>query len=164
MDGYLTNLHPTLPFWSWRQNDCLAGHQYNIPYHATLFKKRRGPNRRIISVKMASKKDMRRLDLAIPYIEPPKDKNEADMSGAMSSTMPMAAMFTRNRMIGWVSFVFSLQSWLGETPEQKRSAATPAYMSVLMSLMALVVTYFPLFMPPPSARSSAAAPSPSPSP
>lgn len=26
-------------------------------------KKRRGPNRRIISVKMASKKDMRRLDL-----------------------------------------------------------------------------------------------------
>ncbi|EBA27483.1 uncharacterized protein AFUA_3G06255 [Aspergillus fumigatus Af293] len=40
---------------------------------------------------MASKKDMRRLDLAIPYIEPPKDKNEADMSGAMSSTMPMAA-------------------------------------------------------------------------
>lgn len=63
VDGYLTNLHPTLPFWSWRQNDCLAGHQYNIPYHATLFKKRRGPNRRIISVKMASKKDMRRLDL-----------------------------------------------------------------------------------------------------
>ncbi|KAF7164431.1 hypothetical protein CNMCM6106_000983 [Aspergillus hiratsukae] len=88
---------------------------------------------------MASKKDMRRIDLAIPYIEPPKDKNEADMSGAMSSTMPMAAMFTRNRMIGWVSFVFSLQSWLGETPEQKKSAATPAYMSVLMSLMALVV-------------------------
>ncbi|KAF7125223.1 hypothetical protein CNMCM5793_001332 [Aspergillus hiratsukae] len=82
---------------------------------------------------MASKKDMRRIDLAIPYIEPPKDKNEADMSGAMSSTMPMAAMFTRNRMIGWVSFVFSLQSWLGETPEQKKSAATPAYMSVLMS-------------------------------
>ncbi|GFF27091.1 hypothetical protein IFM61606_01782 [Aspergillus udagawae] len=113
---------------------------------------------------MASKKDMRRLDLAIPYIEPPKDKNEADMSGVMSSTMPMAAMFTRNRMIGWVSFVFSLQSWLGETPEQKKSAATPAYMSVLMSLMALVVTYFPIFMPPPSARNTAVAPSPSPSP
>ncbi|PYH80776.1 SUI1-domain-containing protein [Aspergillus uvarum CBS 121591] len=88
---------------------------------------------------MSTKKDMRRLDLAIPYIDPPKDKNEADMSSAMSSTMPMAAMFTRNRMIGWVSFVFSLQSWLGETPDQKRNASTPAYMSVLMSLMALVV-------------------------
>ncbi|KAL2866017.1 translation initiation factor SU [Aspergillus lucknowensis] len=84
-------------------------------------------------VKMTSKKDMRRLDLAIPYVDPPKDKSDADMTGAMSSTMPMAAMFMRNRMIGWVAFVFSLQSWLGETAEQKRTATTPAYMSVLMS-------------------------------
>ncbi|KAK6831788.1 hypothetical protein RU639_003028 [Aspergillus parasiticus] len=99
---------------------------------------------------MASKKDMRRLDLAIPYVDPPANKDDADMSGAMTSTMPMAAMFTRNRMIGWVSFVFSLQNWLGETPEQKRTASTPAYMSVFMSLMALVVTYFPIFMPPPA--------------
>ncbi|KAL3483293.1 translation initiation factor SUI1 [Aspergillus germanicus] len=82
---------------------------------------------------MTSKKDMRRVDLAIPYVDPPKDKNDADMTGAMSSTMPMAAMFTRNRMIGWVAFVFSLQSWLGETAEQKKTATTPAYMSVLMS-------------------------------
>ncbi|KAJ1706392.1 hypothetical protein COH20_005741 [Aspergillus flavus] len=91
---------------------------------------------------MASKKDMRRLDLAIPYVDPPANKDDADMSGAMTSTMPMAAMFTRNRMIGWVSFVFSLQNWLGETPEQKRTASTPAYMSVFMSLMALVVLFY----------------------
>lgn len=32
-----------------------------------------------------------------------------------------------------VSFVFALQSWLAETPSQKESAATPAYMSVFMS-------------------------------
>ncbi|OGM45949.1 hypothetical protein ABOM_005260 [Aspergillus bombycis] len=91
---------------------------------------------------MASKKDMRRLDLAIPYVDPPANKDDADMSGAMTSTMPMAAMFTRNRMIGWVSFVFSLQNWLGETPDQKSTASTPAYMSVFMSLMALVVGPF----------------------
>ncbi|KAB8221258.1 SUI1-domain-containing protein [Aspergillus novoparasiticus] len=98
---------------------------------------------------MASKKDMRRLDLAIPYVDPPANKDDADMSGAMTSTMPMAAMFTRNRMIGWVSFVFSLQNWLGETPEQKRTASTPAYMSVFMSLMALVVVRlkFPPYPP-----------------
>ncbi|RMZ42375.1 hypothetical protein CA14_002552 [Aspergillus flavus] len=96
----------------------------------------------ISCVKMASKKDMRRLDLAIPYVDPPANKDDADMSGAMTSTMPMAAMFTRNRMIGWVSFVFSLQNWLGETPEQKRTASTPAYMSVFMSLMALVVLFY----------------------
>ncbi|KAL4969993.1 SUI1 family translation initiation factor [Aspergillus stella-maris] len=72
---------------------------------------------------MASKKDMRRANLAIPYVDPPKDKNDADMTGAMSSTMPMAA------------------SWLGETEEQKKNASTPAYMSVGMSVMALAVVY-----------------------
>ncbi|KAL4805473.1 hypothetical protein BDV18DRAFT_19565 [Aspergillus unguis] len=114
---------------------------------------------------MSSKKDMRRADLAIPYVEPPKDKNDADMTGAMSSTMPMAAMFTRNRMIGWVAMVFSLQSWLGETAAQKENATTPAYMSVLMSLMALGVTYLPIFLPPTAQQGSAAAPpAPTPSP
>ncbi|KAJ9236474.1 hypothetical protein DTO169E5_5746 [Paecilomyces variotii] len=112
---------------------------------------------------MASKKDMRRPDLVIPYVDPPKDKNEADMSGAMSSTMPMAAMFTRNRMIGWVSLVFSLQTWLAESPEQRKTASTPTYMSVFMSLMALVVTYFPLFLPPAAPRNAAATPIPVPS-
>ena len=29
--------------------------------------------------------------------------------------------------------MFSLQGWLAESPEQKKTAATPAYMSVLMS-------------------------------
>ncbi|BDD63325.1 hypothetical protein MAP00_008229 [Monascus purpureus] len=112
---------------------------------------------------MASKKDMRRVDLVVPYVDPPKDKDNADMSGAMTSTLPMAAMFTRNRMIGWVSFVFALQNWLAESPDQKETASTPGYMSVFMSLMALVVTYFPLFIPPPSQRAGApAAPSTSP--
>ncbi|CDM32298.1 hypothetical protein DTO013E5_3510 [Penicillium roqueforti] len=111
---------------------------------------------------MSSKKDMRRADLVIPYVDPPKSSSDADISSTMSSTMPMAAMFTRNRMIGWVSFVFSLQSWLGESAEQKKTASTPAYMSVLMSLMALVVTYFPLFLPPqaPGGTTGASAPTP----
>ncbi|CAG7925217.1 unnamed protein product [Penicillium olsonii] len=108
---------------------------------------------------MASKKDMRRADLAIPYVDPPKSSSDADISSTMSSTMPMAAMFTRNR----VSFVFSLQSWLGESPDQKKNASTPAYMSVLMSLMALCVTYFPLFLPP-QAPGGVAAGTPTPSP
>ncbi|KAL3472655.1 hypothetical protein BJX99DRAFT_235105 [Aspergillus californicus] len=74
-------------------------------------------------------------------------------------------MFTRNRMIGWVAFVFSLQSWLGETKEQKKTATTPAYMSVLMSLMALAVTYLPIFLPPTATPGgSVATPSPIPTP
>ncbi|KAL4759800.1 SUI1 family translation initiation factor [Aspergillus foveolatus] len=91
---------------------------------------------------MTSKKDMRRLDLAIPYVDPPKDKNDADMTGAMSSTMPMAAVVVFRRLTSTrVAMVFSLQSWLGETEEQRKNATTPAYMSVGMSLMALAVVY-----------------------
>jgi hypothetical protein len=82
---------------------------------------------------MASKKDMRRPDLVIPYVDPPQKKEETDMSGTMTTTLPMAAMFTRNRMIGWLGLVFALQNWLAESPEQKRTASTPAYMSVFMS-------------------------------
>ncbi|KAH8703878.1 hypothetical protein BGW36DRAFT_423423 [Talaromyces proteolyticus] len=115
---------------------------------------------------MTSKKDMRRADLVIPYVDPPKEKSETDMGGAMSTTLPMAAMFTRNRLIGWVSVVISVQNWLAESPEQAKNAATPSYMNVFMSLMAMGVTYMPLFFPPPPGRGSttAAAPSPSPSP
>ncbi|KAN0072082.1 hypothetical protein V8E54_009811 [Elaphomyces granulatus] len=124
---------------------------------------------------MATKKNMRRADLVIPYVDPPKPKNESDMTGigtclhvpdcldliwqpmnnsdenstvkderAMSTTMPMAAMFTRSRMIGWVSFVYALQTWLAETPEQRRTGSTPAYMTVFMSFMALIVVRFPV--------------------
>ncbi|KAF2176169.1 translation initiation factor SU [Zopfia rhizophila CBS 207.26] len=82
---------------------------------------------------MASKKDMRRADLIVPYAEPATEKSGGDMASTMASTLPMAAIFTRNKMVGWTAVVFALQSWLAETPEQKRTSATPAYFSVGMA-------------------------------
>ncbi|CAG8244464.1 unnamed protein product [Penicillium salamii] len=49
-----------------------------------------------------------------------------------------------------VSFVFSLQSWLGESPDQKKNASTPAYMSVLMSCSDGIVCYLFPPLPPPA--------------
>ncbi|KAF2625957.1 translation initiation factor SU [Macroventuria anomochaeta] len=89
---------------------------------------------------LQGKKDMRRADLIVPYAEPAKDKSDGDMSSTMASTLPMAAIFTRNKMIGWVSVVFSVQSWLAETPEQKKTSTTPAYFSVGMAVMSLLVS------------------------
>ncbi|KAF2834262.1 hypothetical protein M501DRAFT_1001359 [Patellaria atrata CBS 101060] len=97
---------------------------------------------------MASKKDMRRDDLIVPYLEPEKDKSEGDMMGTMSSTLPMAAIFTRNKMVGWTAVLFALQTWLAETPETRRTSNTPGYFSVGMAVMSLFVTYLPLFLPP----------------
>jgi len=99
---------------------------------------------------MASKKDMRRDDLIIPYLEPVAKDTSADMSSTMSSTLPMAAMFTRNKYIGWASVVVAVQSWLSESPETRKSSSQPAYFSVGMSLLALTVTYLPMFLPPPA--------------
>ncbi|KAI3340916.1 hypothetical protein F4824DRAFT_496516 [Ustulina deusta] len=99
---------------------------------------------------MASKKDMRRPDLVVPYQESPaaKSGDSPEFSSTLSSTMPMAAIFTRNKYIGWAAVVFSIQSWLGESEATTQSTSTPGYFSVGMSIMALLVTYLPIFLPP----------------
>ncbi|KAF2723602.1 hypothetical protein K431DRAFT_301509 [Polychaeton citri CBS 116435] len=97
---------------------------------------------------MANRKDMRRDDLIVPYVEPEKEKNEGDMQATMASTLPMAAIFTRNKMIGWAAVIISVQTWLSEGPAQKATQSTPGYFSVGMALLSLSVTYVPLFMPP----------------
>ncbi|KZZ93251.1 putative protein family UPF0139 [Moelleriella libera RCEF 2490] len=97
---------------------------------------------------MAPNKDMRRADLIVPYQEPAASASKAEFSSTISSTLPMAAMFTRNRYIGWAAVVFAVQSWLGESEDAKKTSSAPGVMSVLMSVMALGVTYMPLFFPP----------------
>ncbi|KAK5717338.1 hypothetical protein LTR15_009232 [Elasticomyces elasticus] len=75
----------------------------------------------------------------------------------MASTLPMAAIFTRNkyafancalwsnadadfcRMIGWTSVIFAVQGWLSETAASKSSQATPAIFSVGMAFLSLGV-------------------------
>ncbi|TPX10675.1 uncharacterized protein E0L32_008409 [Thyridium curvatum] len=97
---------------------------------------------------MSSKKDMRRPDLVIPYQEPSGKGESSDISSTLSSTLPMAAMFMRNRYVGWAAVVYSVQSWLGESEESRKNQATPGYFSVGMAVMSLLVTYMPLFLPP----------------
>ncbi|KAJ8125764.1 hypothetical protein O1611_g7873 [Lasiodiplodia mahajangana] len=93
---------------------------------------------------------VRSLQIVVPYQEPPvgKSGDTPEFSSTLSSTMPMAAIFTRNRYIGWAAVVFSMQSWLGESEATTQSTSTPGYFSVGMSIMALLVTYLPIFMPP----------------
>lgn len=45
----------------------------------------------------------------------------------------MAAMFTRNKYLGWTAFVFAIQNWLSESEEQRATASQPAYMTVGMA-------------------------------
>ncbi|KAI2637711.1 hypothetical protein GGS26DRAFT_588082 [Hypomontagnella submonticulosa] len=113
---------------------------------------------------MASKKDMRRPDLVVPYQEPAPKGDSAELSSTLSSTLPMAAIFTRNRYVGWASVVLSIQSWLGESEDaSKSSSGTPGYFTIGMSLMALAVTYLPMFLPqPPNQRGATGTEAPAP--
>ncbi|KAM5381932.1 hypothetical protein ACJZ2D_002720 [Fusarium nematophilum] len=128
---------------------------------------------------MAPSKDARRPDLIVPYQEPKASGDATDFSSTMSTTLPMAAMFTRNKLVGWAAVVFSIQSWLGESEETKKNATTPGYFSVGMStstamvnmmliegnaVMALAVTYLPMFLPPPGGRQASGTEAPAPVP
>ncbi|KAK0655861.1 hypothetical protein B0T16DRAFT_451489 [Cercophora newfieldiana] len=115
----------------------------------------------------SNKKDMRRAELIIPYQEPPAKSDSPEFGSTLSSTLPMAAVFMRNRYVGWAAVVFSIQSWLGESEETKKSSSTPGYFTVGMSVMSLLVTYLPIFLPPPAslnAGSATDAPQPAPIP
>ncbi|KAG6006612.1 hypothetical protein E4U21_006834 [Claviceps maximensis] len=82
---------------------------------------------------MAPNKDMRRADLIVPYQEPDSSSDKPEFSSTISSTLPMAAMFTRNKYIGWAAVVFTVQNWLGESQDANKSSSTPGIFSVLMS-------------------------------
>lgn len=80
--------------------------------------------------------------------------------------------------------MFSIQTWLGESEDSQKSGGTPGYFSVGMSgtvfpfadrwrwdvqqlltmweivVMALAVTYLPLFIPPPGAKTTPPPPVP----
>ncbi|KAG9247405.1 translation initiation factor SUI1 [Calycina marina] len=81
----------------------------------------------------SQRKDMRRSDLIVPYQAPVAKESSGDIAGTMGSTLPMAAMFMRNKYVGWVSLVFAMQNWLGESSETKKTSSQPAIFSVGMS-------------------------------
>ena len=89
----------------------------------------------------------RRKDLIIPYQRPLEKESAQDIGGTIGSTLPMAAMFTRNKFVGWASVIFAVQSWLGESSETRKKSSQPAIFSILMSVMSLFVTYLPMFIP-----------------
>ncbi|KAF4452402.1 hypothetical protein F53441_4748 [Fusarium austroafricanum] len=123
---------------------------------------------------MSPTKDPRRTDLIVPYQEPKSSGESTDFSSTMSTTLPMAAMFTRNKMVGCriadeygmnrASVVFSIQSWLGESEDSKKNSTTPGYFSVGMSVMALAVTYLPMFLPPVGGKQASGTEAPAPVP
>ncbi|KAM7222858.1 hypothetical protein V8F06_001756 [Rhypophila decipiens] len=103
---------------------------------------------------MASKKDMRRPDLIIPYQEPAAKGETGDLQSTIASTLPMAAIFMRNRYVG-CRLTFILQgrvcvqhSELVGRERGLKEEQQHARVLLRWHVMSLIVTYLPIFLPP----------------
>ncbi|KAF3941288.1 hypothetical protein ABW19_dt0201087 [Dactylella cylindrospora] len=116
---------------------------------------------------MSSKsKDMRRPDLIVPYQAPPPPNPETSttISSTMSSTLPMAAMFLRNKPMAWASMSFAIQTWLSETPAMRAAGQQPAFFSIIFSAISILLSYMPTPPRPGAVPTQAGAPAAQPAP
>ncbi|KAK7205248.1 hypothetical protein BZA70DRAFT_279415 [Myxozyma melibiosi] len=92
----------------------------------------------------ASKK---RANLCVPYVALEAPAPSDEISGLLASTLPMVAMFLRNKLIAWSAVLVSVQSWLNETEASRSEASQPGWIKLVMSLAGLVVCYMDLLFP-----------------
>ncbi|ABN66683.1 predicted protein, partial [Scheffersomyces stipitis CBS 6054] len=83
---------------------------------------------------------------------PAKARNEA--SGMLAQSLPMAAMFMRNKMLAWSAVFLAVQSYLNEPLNKPAEAADsnstpsqPPLLRVLFAFIGLVTCYLDLIFP-----------------
>ena len=94
-----------------------------------------------------------RTDLIIPFKHiPARARNDA--TGFMAQTLPMAAMFMRNKMLSWTALFLLIQSYLNEpihkleVEEQLSSSALqPPLLRIVFALIAVFTCYIELVFP-----------------
>ncbi|CDO57224.1 similar to Saccharomyces cerevisiae YPR063C ER-localized protein of unknown function [Geotrichum candidum] len=91
-----------------------------------------------------AKVDKRREDLIVSYGGSKPRKNE--MQSMMTSSMPLAAMFLRNKVLSWAAFFTTLQAWLNE-PSTIKTDAQPAWLSVVLAVVGILSCYVDLVFP-----------------
>lgn len=79
---------------------------------------------------------------------PAKAKNEA--LAMISQSLPMAAMFMRNKTLSWTAFFLAVQTYLNEphhkTAKEKENAQPPL-LKVTFALISLLACYIELIFP-----------------
>lgn len=91
-----------------------------------------------------------RPDLVVPYHHVPAKPRSEAASGMVSQTLPMAAMFMRNKVLSWSAVFLALQSYLSEPvnkPETADSAAQPPLLRVVFAAISLATCYLEFFFP-----------------
>ncbi|CAH6723426.1 uncharacterized protein CLIB1444_15S01024 [[Candida] jaroonii] len=78
-------------------------------------------------------------------------KPRGDASSMISQSLPMAAMFMRNKMLSWAAFFLAVQAFLNE-PNHKPSgpddaAQQPPFLRVVFAFISLGTCYMDLIFP-----------------
>lgn len=94
--------------------------------------------------------DKRRPDLVKPYHHVP-DKTANEQSTAMfTSTLPLAAMFLRNKLIAWAALFTAVQGFLNEPTIQSSSPESqgqPAWITLTTALIGMITCYMDFAVP-----------------
>ncbi|KAG5419727.1 hypothetical protein I9W82_001607 [Candida metapsilosis] len=90
-----------------------------------------------------------REDLVIPYVHVPA-KARKDAGNVLSQSLPMAAMFMRNKMLSWASVFLSIQSYLNEPinkpADEDQGQQTPA-LRIAFAVISLITCYMDIVFP-----------------
>ncbi|CCE82598.1 Piso0_002330 [Millerozyma farinosa CBS 7064] len=90
--------------------------------------------------------------LVIPYRHIPA-KPRFETSGVVAQSLPMAALFMKNRLLAWSALFLSIQSYLSEpvnkpvSKDAKDQSSQPASLRVVFALIALLTCYMDVAFP-----------------
>lgn len=67
----------------------------------------------------------------------------------VSQTLPITAMFLKNKLIGWASLFVAVQSVLNEpsNSSKEEGADQPAFLKIVLAMVSVLVNYLDLFFP-----------------
>ncbi|KAK6458265.1 uncharacterized protein RJT20DRAFT_30110 [Scheffersomyces xylosifermentans] len=91
-------------------------------------------------------------EAVVPYRHSPS-KPRGEASSMIAQSLPMAAMFMRNKMLSWSALFLAIQSYLNEPinkPVEKDDSGTPAQpplLRVVFAFIALVTCYIDIIFP-----------------
>ncbi|CAK9440175.1 uncharacterized protein LODBEIA_P42750 [Lodderomyces beijingensis] len=92
-----------------------------------------------------------REDLVVPY-KHVASKPRRDASNIIAQSLPMAAMFMKNKVLAWAALFLAVQSYLQEPinkpqTDDKGQAEQPALLRILFAVAAVGTCYMDLFFP-----------------
>ncbi|KAI5963020.1 uncharacterized protein KGF55_002812 [Candida pseudojiufengensis] len=88
-----------------------------------------------------------RAELVVPYRHVPA-KARKDAGNIISQSLPMAAMFMKNKMLSWAALFLSIQSYLNEPiNKEAEDGAQPPILKIVFALVAVLTCYIDVIFP-----------------